>query len=261
MGSLHAGHLSLVEAARRRCDLVTSSIFVNPLQFGDPGDLERYPRTLDADAAMLASAGCDLLFAPSVEEMYPSFPTPMATGVTAAGAALGLEADDRQGHFDGVVTVLSLLFNMVGPSVAFFGEKDFQQLAVVRQLVEDLAFPVDIVGCPTIREADGLAMSSRNARLGPAARQGAAVLSAALELGAATIAATGDPTAAEAAMATAIAAEPLATLSYACVVDPTTLRPVTTTTPGQECRLLVAAILDGVRLIDNRGATSGRMEP
>lgn len=256
MGALHAGHLSLVAAARERCDVVTSSIFVNPLQFGDTADLERYPRTLENDAAMLEAAGCDVVFAPPVDEMYPSFPTPMATGVTAAGAASGLEAADRPGHFDGVVTVLSLLFNLVGPSSAYFGEKDFQQLAVVRQLVDDLAFPIEVVGCPTVRETDGLAMSSRNVRLSASGRHAATVLSRALGYGARAIEAGGAPEAAEAEMTAVIDAEPRATLSYACVVDPRTLAPLATIAPAHECRLLVAAVIDGVRLIDNQGATA-----
>ena len=254
MGALHAGHISLVEAARQSCDVVTSSIFVNPLQFGDASDLERYPRTLAADSALLEEAGCDLVFTPPVEEMYPTLPTPMTTSVVAAGAALGLEAEERPGHFDGVVTVLTLLFNLVGRSTAYFGEKDFQQLAVVRQLVADLSFPVEIMGCPTIREPDGLAMSSRNVRLSPAGRTAATVLSAALALGALEIEAGAGPSAAEAAMVATIEAEPQAALSYACVVDPTTLVRLSTMANGQACRLLIAAVIDGVRLIDNRGA-------
>ena len=254
MGALHAGHISLVEAARQSCDVVTSSIFVNPLQFGDASDLERYPRTLAADSALLEEAGCDLVFTPPVEEMYPTLPTPMTTSVVAAGAALGLEAEERPGHFDGVVTVLTLLFNLVGQSTAYFGEKDFQQLAVVRQLVADLSFPVEIVGCPTIREPDGLAMSSRNVRLSPAGRVAATVLSAALAVGARAIEDGAGPSAAEAAMVATIEAEPQAALSYACVVDPTTLVRLSTMANGQACRLLIAAVIDGVRLIDNRGA-------
>ena len=165
MGALHPGHLSLVAAARERCDAVAATIFVNPLQFGDPSDLERYPRPREADLELLEAAGCDLVFAPSVSEMYPRHPEPPTTSVVAAGAALGFEGGDRPGHFDGVVTVLTMLFSLSGRCCAFMGEKDFQQVAVTRQLVRDLELDVEVVGCPTVREADGLAMSSRNQRL------------------------------------------------------------------------------------------------
>ena len=248
MGALHEGHASLVDAARDADDLVTASIFVNPLQFGDAGDLAAYPRTFDADADVLATHGCDLLFAPSVEEVYPRYPEPSPTMIHVEGAALGFEGADRPGHFDGMATVVTLLFNLVGPCRAYFGEKDFQQLAVVRQMVTDLAHP-------TMRDADGLAMSSRNVRLTPAGRRAAPVLHAALRAGAAVAADGGDGRSIEAAMVATIEAEPRASLFYAAAVDPATLAPVGTPAPGAQLRLVIAAGIDGVRLIDNVAAS------
>ena len=255
MGALHEGHASLVDAARDADDLVTASIFVNPLQFGDAGDLAAYPRTFDADADVLATHGCDLLFAPSVEEVYPRYPEPSPTMIHVEGAALGFEGADRPGHFDGMATVVTLLFNLVGPCRAYFGEKDFQQLAVVRQMVTDLAHPVEVVGCPTMRDADGLAMSSRNVRLTPAGRRAAPVLHAALRAGAAVAADGGDGRSIEAAMVATIEAEPRASLFYAAAVDPATLAPVGTPAPGAQLRLVIAAGIDGVRRIDNVAAS------
>ena len=257
MGALHAGHASLVDAARADCGLVTASVFVNPLQFGDAADLAAYPRDLEADAELLSAHGCDVLFAPSVAEMYPRHPAPSLTTVHVVGAAEGFEGSDRPGHFDGMATVVTLLFNLAGPCRAYFGEKDFQQLAVVRQMVLDLGQPVEVVGCPTARAADGLALSSRNARLSPAGRAAAPVLHAALMAGAASAAAGADGTTIEAAMAAQVATEPRAVLFYAAAVDPASLTPVHRTAPGVDLRLLVAVEIDGVRLIDNLAATCG----
>ena len=256
MGALHDGHASLTRTARETCDLVTTTIFVNPLQFGDAADLDAYPSTLEADAALLDSVGCDLVFAPSVAEVYPRYPSPSLTTVHVEGAALGFEGEGRLGHFDGVATVLSLLFNLAGPCRAFFGEKDFQQLSVVRQLVRDLAFHIEVIGCPTVREPDGLAMSSRNVRLSPEARQKAGVLYQALLAGA-EAASTAGVAGAEAAMAAAVAQEPAASLCYAAVVDPATMASPVEPRDGDEVRLLIAAEVDGVRLLDNLGATLG----
>lgn len=179
MGNLHAGHLDLIAAGRAQAPRTVASVFVNPLQFGPTEDFSRYPRTLAADAEKLAAAGCDLLFAPGVEEMYPHG-LPLSTQVKVSGVTEMLEGAFRPGHFEGVATVVNLLFNLVQPEVALFGEKDWQQLAVVRRMVRDLQLPTAIVGVPTRRERDGLAMSSRNQYLDPAERQTAAVIHATL---------------------------------------------------------------------------------
>jgi pantoate--beta-alanine ligase len=258
MGALHPGHGSLIELARQRCGTVAVSIFVNPIQFGDAGDLERYPRPLSADLELLEAAGCDLVFTPEVTEIYPDFPEPIATSVTAGGVALGYEGAERPGHFDGMATVVALLFDLTGPSTAFFGEKDFQQLCVVRQMVEDLAMPVEVVGCPTVREADGLAMSSRNAQLSSRGRRSALVLHRALAAGAGALDEGEAAEAVTARMAELIGAEPGVELSYAAVVDPRTMTPPSEPLPGQELRLLVAAVVEGIRLIDNQAALHSR---
>lgn len=164
MGGLHAGHLALVETARRHADIVVATIFVNPLQFGASEDLSRYPRTLDADRRKLEQVQCDLLFAPSVETLYPNGLDNL-TQVHVPLVSEGLCGAQRPGHFDGVATVVSLLFHIVAPDVACFGEKDFQQLAVIRKMVRDQHFPIEIVGVPTVRDEDGLALSSRNGYL------------------------------------------------------------------------------------------------
>jgi pantoate--beta-alanine ligase len=184
MGYLHEGHLSLLRAARAECDLVVMSLFVNPTQFGEEEDLDRYPRDEDRDLRLAAEAGADLVFAPAVEEVYPDGPLGTATYVEVIGPLTGVLDGDpsRRGadHFRGVATVVSKLFNIVGPAVAYFGQKDAQQAAVIRRLVRDLDFPVRIEVLPTVREPDGLAMSSRNAYLGPADRERASALSRAL---------------------------------------------------------------------------------
>jgi len=179
MGNLHAGHLDLIHTARREASRVVASVFVNPLQFGPSEDFSRYPRTLPADAEQLAAAGCDLLFAPSVEEMYPHG-LPLTTQVKVSGVTEMLEGLFRPGHFEGVATVVNVLFNLVQPDVACFGEKDWQQLAVIRRMVRDLRLPLRVVGVPTRRESDGLAMSSRNQYLGVDERRTAAVIHATL---------------------------------------------------------------------------------
>ena len=167
MGALHAGHRSLIERAAAECDHVAVTIFVNPLQFGDPDDIEHYPRTLEPTWP-LCQAGVATVLAPSVAEMYPDWPAPLGHHwCRCAGSASRWEGVARPGHFDGVATVVAKLFSMAGRCRAYFGEKDFQQLAVVRRLVADLSMPVEVVGCPTVREADGLALSSRNVRLSP----------------------------------------------------------------------------------------------
>ncbi|MGO9195641.1 MAG: pantoate--beta-alanine ligase [Acidimicrobiales bacterium] len=250
MGALHAGHLSLVSAAAEHCDFVAMTIFVNPLQFGDSGDLAAYPRDLGADLQLAADSGVDAVFAPSVEEMYPSG-TPSTT-VRPGRLADRLEGTARPSHFDGVATIVTKLFALTGPSTAFFGEKDFQQLAIVSRLVSDLDLPIEVVGCPIVREPDGLALSSRNRRLSRAERHAASVLFRSLEAGRRGLEEGADLDSAEESMRSELATEPLVRPDYAVAVDPTTLeRP--TEQPGP-LRLLVAATVGPVRLIDNVAA-------
>jgi pantoate--beta-alanine ligase len=248
MGYLHPGHASLMDAARVH-EVVVTSIFVNPLQFGPSEDLDAYPRDLTGDTELAERSGVDLLFVPSTAEMYPE---PIRTTVSVAGIAEVLEGRIRPTHFDGVATVVAKLFAIVGPCHAYFGEKDFQQLAVVRRMVRDLSIPVEVVGCPTVREPDGLAMSSRNAYLTPGERAAAPVVHAALQAGrAAVVAGELDPAAVRALMAERIQAEPLAELDYAEVVDAATFA---VAEPLQGTLRLLAAVRFGkARLIDNVG--------
>ena len=240
MGALHKGHLSLVRRAAKECDVVAVTVFVNPLQFDNADDLAHYPRDRMADERLAAKAGAGYLFAPSTSEMYPKV---VLTRVSVAKVGDGMEGDARPGHLDGVATVVAKLLAIAGACRAYFGEKDWQQLAVVRRLVADLSFPVKVVTCSTVREPDGLAISSRNARLSVAERVAAPVLHQALKAGAAAVK-RGEyrPGLVSFAMARVIAGEPLAELEYADVIE------------GEfGWRLLVAARIGGVRLIDNIG--------
>ena len=263
MGALHDGHASLIGRAVAECDVVVVSVFVNPTQFADPADLTNYPRTLEHDLEEAGRAGADLVFAPSVSEIYPDWPAPAATTVTVRALGDRWEGLSRPGHFDGVATVVAKLLAMAGPCRTYFGEKDFQQLAIVRRVVRDLSLPVEVVGCPTVREPDGLALSSRNVRLSAAERAAAVSLSRALADGAATLRAGGDRTAVEAVMAAVVGAEPLVELDYGVLVDADDLEPadgghVRRWEDGRPLRLLIAAQVGPVRLIDNVDPRSPR---
>jgi len=248
MGAFHEGHRSLIRRARHECGFVVVSIFVNPLQFGDPADLAAYPRDEGRDLAMADELGVDVVFAPPLEEMYPDG-EPEVT-VDPGPIAERLEGVSRPGHLRGVATVVAKLFHAAGPGRAYFGEKDAQQLAMVRRMASDLSFPVEIVACPTVREPDGLAMSSRNARLTPAQREAAGCLFLALsEAAEMTAAGERDPAKLVAAMAREIGATPEARLDYAAVVDDRTFEEVREI--EGPARALVAARFGEVRLIDN----------
>jgi len=251
MGALHEGHLSLLRAAAADCDVVALTIFVNPLQFGAGEDLSAYPRPLDRDLELAEEVGADVVFTPSTDEMYPE---PTLSTVHVDQLSLGMEGASRPTHFDGVTTVVTKLFNIAGPSRAYFGEKDFQQLAVVRRMAADLDQPVTVIGCPIVREADGLAMSSRNIYLSSPEREAATVISRALRAGAAMISAgESDPAVIEAHMASIIEAEPLAELDYAVVVDPDSLLTPAELLRGTNVRLLMVAKVGSPRLLDNLG--------
>jgi pantoate--beta-alanine ligase len=257
MGALHAGHVSLIERAAAECDCVAVTIFVNPLQFADPSDIEHYPRTLRSDLVACEGAGAVVVFAPPVTEMYPDWPAPPATTVSVAGTHERFEARSRPGHFDGVATVVAKLFSIAGACRAYFGEKDFEQLAVVRTLVADLSLPVEVHGCPTVREPDGLALSSRNVRLSAGERAAAVVLSRALDVGVTAVAGgERSPGAVADAMAAVIGTEPLVALDYACAVDALTFAVPDKLGDSRPVRLLIAARVGPVRLIDNCAARS-----
>ncbi len=252
MGALHAGHVSLMARARAECGAVAVSIFVNPLQFGDPEDIAHYPRTLEQDLAVCAEAGADVVFVPPVTEMYPDWPAPVATTVSVRGVSDGWEGASRPGHFDGVATVVAKLFSIAGPCRAYFGEKDYQQLAVVRRMVADLSLPVSVIGCPIVREPDGLALSSRNVRLSAAERRAAVVLSRALAVGRSLLTQGADRSSAVAeVMRRTVEEEPLVRLDYAVAVGAHDLVVRERIEDPAEVRLLIAAEVGPVRLIDN----------
>jgi len=252
MGALHDGHCSLIQRAAHECDVVAVSIFVNPTQFGDPADLAAYPRTWQSDLASVEAAGGRVVFSPSVAEMYPEPPGDPGSGASVPELSGRWEGASRPGHFDGVATVVVKLLTAAGPCRAYFGEKDFQQLAVVRRVVRDHSLPAEIIGCDTVRAEDGLALSSRNVRLSPDQRRAALVLSRALRTGAALVAAgeTRGPIV-ESAMARVVADEPLVDLDYAAAVDADDLEPAPSCDGRRPVRLIIAATVGGVRLIDN----------
>ena len=249
MGALHDGHIQLLKHARPLGDTLLASIFVNPTQFAPGEDFEEYPRTFDADLERCAEAGVDAVFAPTVDTMYP---TGLDTTVMVDPGPLGsiLEGSVRPGHFRGVLTVVAKLFGLVRPDVAVFGEKDYQQLVLIRQMAQALCLGVDVQGCPTVRDPDGLALSSRNAYLSPDERERATALSRALRAGAA--AAADGPEAVLTAAHRVIDAVPI-DLDYLTLTNPDLGEPV----PGEEARLLIAARVGKPRLIDNVGLTLG----
>ena len=249
MGSLHPGHLSLIDRASADGCFVVVSVFVNPLQFGPSEDFDDYPRDLDRDLQVCADAGTDLVFAPAQSEMYPE---PPCTTVSVGRLAGILCGSSRPGHFDGVATVVAKLFSVVGECSAYFGRKDFQQLSVVKRMVADLSLPVRVVGCPTVRESDGLAMSSRNVYLSEAERAQAPVLRSALDAGIAYVeSGERDPAKIQAVMEDVLASAPLADIDYAVAVPASCL--ISSRPLEGEVRLLVAARFGRTRLIDNAG--------
>ncbi len=246
MGALHDGHASLIRAARAECDRVVVSVFVNPKQFGPGEDLDRYPRALSSDMAVAEAAGADVVFAPSVDEMYPEN---FATTVSVGGLTDGLCGASRPGHFDGVTTVVARLLGMVGPDRAYFGQKDYQQVAVIRRMVADLAMPVRVVACPTEREPDGLAMSSRNLGLDVDQRQRASAVPLALQAGAALVASGPVSSGRVCDAVGAVLTRAGGKVDYVAAVDPERLTPVDRVVSGTV--LLVAVHFGKTRLIDN----------
>jgi pantoate--beta-alanine ligase len=250
MGALHDGHLSLARRARQENASVAMSIFVNPAQFGPHEDLSRYPRPIERDLQLAEAAGVDLVFNPSVEEVYPPG---FGAYVDVGDVARRWEGEHRPGHFRGVATVVTKLFTIIAPQRAYFGQKDFQQLAVVRRLVTDLNLPVEVIGCETVREPDGLALSSRNVYLTEEQRPYATALHAALKTGRQRVA--GGETAAhtvQQAMERVLLDTPGVSVDYVAVVDPATLEPLDRIEPGRTpVHGLIAARLGPVRLIDN----------
>ncbi|MBF0273514.1 MAG: pantoate--beta-alanine ligase [Magnetococcales bacterium] len=249
MGALHPGHLSLIRAAREQCTHVVASIFVNPTQFGPNEDFARYPRTLEADREMLESVGCDAVYLPSVSEIYPEG---FQTTIRVEPLALDLCGRSRPGHFDGVAGVVTILFNRVRPDVAFFGLKDYQQFLLIRRLVTDLVLPLRVVGVPTVREADGLAMSSRNRYLGPEDRVRATALHRGL-LAARQAWRAGERQVAvlERVARGVLEQAGIETVEYVAVREAHTLRGVTQVADHDDVVMLMAARVGGARLIDN----------
>jgi pantoate--beta-alanine ligase len=246
MGALHAGHMTLIEEAQRRTDSVAATIFVNPMQFGANDDFGRYPRREQDDARMVEAAGCELLWIPAVEDIYPEG---FATKISVTGLSERWEGEARPGHFDGVATVVAKLLLSVRPDVALFGEKDFQQLAVIRRMAGDLNLGVEIVGVPTVREADGLAMSSRNAYLSADERRRAVALPNALNAARDAILGGGSVPAALQQAKQSLVDAGFLRIDYFVLVDAATLEPLDH--PAGEMRLIAAAVIGTTRLIDN----------
>ena len=248
MGALHEGHLSLIRAAKKQCDIVVATIFVNPTQFGPNEDFSRYPRTFASDCALLEAEGVDILFAPSVEEMYPSG-TPR-TFIEVPGISDRLDGLSRPGHFRGVATVVAKLFHIVSPDLAFFGQKDAAQVAVLRAMVHDLNFPVNLIVCPTVRDPDGLALSSRNQYLSPEERTQALTLSRSLAAAIAQVTkGMHDAAQLKSTILQDLQSTSALRIDYVEVVDPTTLEPIADVQAG--ALVAVAAWIGKTRLIDN----------
>ncbi|WP_428667468.1 pantoate--beta-alanine ligase [Runella sp.] len=269
MGALHEGHLSLIEASKAQNDLTVCSIFVNPIQFNNPDDLSRYPRTLDADCAMLAPAGCDVVFAPSAEEMYGPAQTSDRSSLSSDGSNPSvayakpilkfdfgelervMEGQFRPGHFNGVGIVVSKLFNIVQPDRTYFGQKDLQQVAVVRRMMIDLGFQIELHPCPTLREADGLAMSSRNRNLTAEERPLASHIFKGLTLAKSLLLSGTPPSEVKQEINLHFGKEPAFRLEYFEIVNAYTLQPIDSQAPEDQTALCIAAYLGKVRLIDN----------
>ena len=256
MGALHAGHIALVAEAKRRADTVAATIFVNPTQFGANEDFDRYPRRPADDARMLEDAGCDLLWMPSVDEIYPSG---FSTSIHVSGLSDRWEGEARPGHFDGVATIVTKLLLSVRPDVALFGEKDFQQLAVIRRMVADLNIPVEVAGVPTVREEDGLALSSRNAYLSEDQRHRAAALPRTLEYARKAILDGADVRLALDTGRKMLVEAPFSRIDYFALVDAVSLEPLDA--PAGEMRLIAAAVIGATRLIDNVPLSANMVPP
>lgn len=248
MGALHAGHISLIERSKQENDITASSIFVNPTQFNNPEDLKKYPRTLEKDCEMLEAAGCDMVFAPSAEEMYPTLP---AMKFDFGSLETVMEGQFRPGHFNGVGIVVSKLFHIVKPNKAYFGLKDLQQVAVIRRMVNDLSFDLEIIPCPTLRENDGLAMSSRNVRLTPDGRKIAPQVYQSLLLAKQILENGGTSNDVQTAVNQHFAQYPAFTPEYFEVASFDTLESISAKNTAGKTAICIAIFLDGVRLIDN----------
>jgi len=250
MGALHAGHASLFQKAKSNGDDVLATIFLNPIQFSTKSDYENYPRLVEADRSLALASGVDCLVEPTLEEMWPDYPAPTPTKVTMEGVSDSLEGEGRPGHFNGVASVVSKLFNVTGPCRAYFGEKDFQQIAVIRQMIRDLAFDVEIVTCEIKRDANGLALSSRNARLSPEGVSRATCISQAIVAAQAEVECASELRNRMRTILKSGGAE----IVYAEVVDNISLRPADDSEAG-EYRAIITATIDGVRLLDNGPVT------
>ena len=250
MGALHAGHASLFQKAKSNGDDVLATIFLNPIQFSTKSDYESYPRLVEADRSLALASGVDCLVEPTLQEMWPDYPAPTPTKVTMQGVSDTLEGEGRPGHFNGVASVVSKLFNVTGPCRAYFGEKDFQQIAVIRQMVRDLAFDVEIVTCEIKRDANGLALSSRNARLSPEGMSRATCISQAIAAAQEEIECASELRNRMRTILLAGGAE----IVYAEVVDNITLRPPDDSQSG-DYRAIITATIEGVRLLDNGPVT------
>jgi pantoate--beta-alanine ligase len=246
MGALHEGHTSLIRAAKQDNDIVVVSVFVNPTQFNQAADLEKYPRTFNSDKSLLKQESVDIMFFPSVSEVYPDSKTP---SYEMDGLDEGMEGANRPGHFNGVIQVVTRLFELIKPSTAYFGEKDFQQLAIIRHMTNKLGYPIDIVGCPTQREDDGLAMSSRNTRLTKHGRITANQISKSLILAKTHLAQEKSLSEVIKTIKADLTSNPDIKLEYLDLVNPTTLKPTSDEDPA--IQVCIAAWVDSVRLIDN----------